>query len=186
MSKYLDKRLSSLEPYVPGEQPRNAEYVKLNTNESPYPPSPAVERAVREEAEKLNLYCDPDCTLLRREAAALYGVEPENVLAFNGSDEVLEFAFMAYGEKVAFPEISYGFYPVFARLFGSDALKVPLRADLSIDHRDYLSLGRTAVIANPNAPTGLTLSPDEIEEIVRSNSGSVSPVSSSTAAFRRG
>ncbi|MBP5166620.1 MAG: histidinol-phosphate transaminase [Oscillospiraceae bacterium] len=173
MSSFLDKRFASLEAYVPGEQPKDAKYIKLNTNESPYPPSPAVAEAARAEAEKLNLYCDPDCTLLRREAAALFGVGEENVLAFNGSDEVLEFAFMAYGAKIAFPSISYGFYPVFARLFGSDALKVPLREDMSIDHRDYLSLGRTVVIANPNAPTGLALSPGQIEEIVRSNSGSV-------------
>lgn len=177
MSRFLSERYASLAPYVPGEQPRDKKYIKLNTNESPYPPSPEVIKAVgREEMADLRLYSDPDCKILREKLAARYGVEPENVYLSNGSDDILSFAFMAYcadGGKAAFPSISYGFYKVFANLYGTDAMEIPLKADFSIDYRDYLNLDRTVIIANPNAPTGRTLSVSEIEEIVKSNADHV-------------
>ncbi len=173
MSRYLSERYASLAPYVPGEQPRDKKYIKLNTNESPYPPSPAVLASVgNAEMADLRLYSDPDCKILREKLAKRYGVKPKNVYLSNGSDDILSFAFMAYcsdGRKAAFPAISYGFYRVFAELYHTDALAVPLRADFSIDYRDYCGLDRTIILANPNAPTGLALAMDEIEAIVKTN-----------------
>ncbi len=172
MSRFLSKKHASLVPYVPGEQPRDMQYVKLNTNESPYPPSPAVIAAAAAEAGRMNLYCDPECTELRKKAAALYGVRPENILPVNGSDEILYLAFLAFGDEdhpIAFPDISYGFYPVYADLLHIPAHVVPLKKDLSIDPADYRGLNETIVLANPNAPTGRALSPEEVESIVASD-----------------
>jgi len=172
MSRYLSQRFADLESYTPGEQFQNAQYVKLNTNESPYPPSPGVLALLAGgEAEKLNLYPDPKGAVLREKLATRYGVGPENVILGNGSDEILGFAFLAFGPDagVLFPDISYGFYPVYARVFGVDAQAAPLREDFSINPADYRNAGRMVVIANPNAPTGLALSAAEIEGIVASN-----------------
>ena len=173
MSRYLNQAYSTLEAYVPGEQPRDMVYVKLNTNESPYPPAPSVLDAVnRAEVEKLRLYSDPECTVLREKLAALYKVEKENVYLSNGSDDILNFAFMAFCDKdhgAYFPDISYGFYQVFADLHGIPSTRVPLCEDFSINHRDYCNRDGMIVIANPNAPTGMTLSTAQIEEILQSN-----------------
>ena len=173
MSQYLNARFSNLEAYVPGEQPRDMVYIKLNTNESPYPPAPSVLDAVnRAEVEKLRLYSDPECHLLREKLAALYHVKKENVYLANGSDDILNFAFMAFCDGThgaIFPEISYGFYQVFADLHGIPSIRIPLCEDFSIDHRDYCGRDGMAVIANPNAPTGMTLSLAQIEEILKSN-----------------
>ena len=172
MSRFLSARHASLEPYTPGEQPRDMQYVKLNTNESPFPPSAAVVRAAESDANRLNLYCDPECTELRKKAAALYGVRPENILPVNGSDEILYFAFFAFGDETrpfAFPDVTYGFYPVYAELCHIPAHIIPLKDDFSVDPEDYVSLGENIVIANPNAPTGMALPPAEIERIVASN-----------------
>lgn len=177
MSQFLNGALRRLTPYTPGEQPRNQAYIKLNTNESPYPPSPGVLAALnRAEGENLRLYSDPEAVELREALAARYGVERENVFVANGSDEALSFAFLAYaadGRGVAFPDISYGFYAVFARLYGIPVRQVPLRADFRLVPEDYNHLHRTIVLANPNAPTGLALSRDEMEEIVKANPDSV-------------
>lgn len=173
MSRYMSARFAGLNAYTPGEQPRDMEYVKLNTNESPFPPSPQVLAAVRgEEAERLNLYPDPECTALRQALARQYGVEKENVFVANGSDEVLNFSFLAFCDKengVAFPDISYGFYPVFAQLYQIPAKVVPLRPDFRLAPEDYSNLGCTIVFANPNAPTGLALSAAQVESMVRAN-----------------
>lgn len=177
MSQFLNGALRRLTPYTPGEQPRNQAYIKLNTNESPYPPSPGVLAALnRAEGENLRLYSDPEAVELREALAARYGVERENVFVANGSDEALSFAFLAYaadGRGVAFPDISYGFYAVFARLYGIPVRQVPLRADFRLAPEDYNHLHRTIVLANPNAPTGLALSRDEVEGIVKANPDSV-------------
>ena len=152
------------------------QYVKLNTNESPFPPSPAVIRAAEAEAERLNLYCDPECTELRQRAAALFGVGPENLLPVNGSDEILYFAFLAFCDEnmpLAFPDISYGFYPVYADFLHIPSVIIPLREDFSIDPADYIGLHKNIIIANPNAPTGISLSAAQVEEIVRSNPDNV-------------
>ena len=176
MSKFLSDKFSQLSPYVPGEQPKDMQYIKLNTNESPFPPSQAAVDAVAKEAEKLQLYSDPDLTELLKTLAEVYGVSTKNVIATNGSDEVLNFAFMAYTDKThpaVFPDITYGFYSVFAKLHGSPYTEIPLKEDFSIDYKDYLNLNKTIFIANPNAPTGLTLSLDEIREILKSNPDNV-------------
>jgi histidinol-phosphate aminotransferase len=176
MSRFFTKRLISLTPYTPGEQPKDMQYVKLNTNESPFPPSPGVARAVAEQVDRLQLYSDPECTALRAKLAEIYGVSPNQVIVTNGSDEVLNFAFMAFADEenpLAFPDITYGFYPVFAELNRIPYTQIPLKEDFSIDPGDYLGLGKTIVIANPNAPTGLCLSLSQIEDILTSNPDNV-------------
>ncbi len=176
MSRYFSENYASLTPYTPGEQPQDKQYIKLNTNESPFPPSAGVRAALADEADSLRLYSDPECVALRQTLADVYGVKPAQVLMTNGSDEVLNFAFMAFADAahpLVFPNITYGFYPVFAELNHIPYEEIPLKADFSIDYRDYCGVGKTVVIANPNAPTGLCLSLDEIEEIVRSNPDNV-------------
>lgn len=176
MSKYLSEKYQALEAYTPGEQPRDMRYVKLNTNESPYPPAPGVVEAAQKEAARLQLYSDPVCADLRDALAACHGVNRANVFVSNGSDDILNFAFMAFagGDVPAvFPEISYGFYPVYAALHGIQARPVPLKADFSIDPEDYYGCGGFVAIANPNAPTGMALTRRQIEGIVRTNLGHV-------------
>ncbi|MBQ7112651.1 MAG: histidinol-phosphate transaminase [Clostridia bacterium] len=173
MSRFFSSRFASLEAYTPGEQPQDQSYTKLNTNESPYPPSPATVAAVTEaELNKLNLYSDPTGRRLREALAALYGLEKENVLLANGSDEILSFAFMAFCDRenpVAFPAISYGFYPVYADLYGLEAAKVPLLPDFSVDVEALAAKKGMIVIANPNAPTGIALPLDKIEYLLKSD-----------------
>ncbi len=173
MSKFFSRKFAALTPYTPGEQPRDMQYIKLNTNESPFPPAPGVLEAVKQQCGKLQLYSDPESTALRGKLAEVYGVKPEQVIVSNGSDEVLNFAFMAFGEEIAFPDITYGFYPVFAQLNHIPYTQIPLKEDFSIDVKDYVGVGKTVVIANPNAPTGLCLSLGDIEEIVKSNPDNV-------------
>ena len=177
MSTFFSAQLKNLAPYTPGEQPQDQQYVKLNTNESPYPPSAGVIAALNDkEAADLRLYSDPECKELKKALAGYYGVEPENIYVGNGSDEALNFAFLSYatdGRGVAFADITYGFYPVFADLYHIPVQIVPLKPDFSIDPKDYYGLNKTIVIANPNAPTGLALSRDEMEEIIKANPDSV-------------
>lgn len=172
MSKFFSSKYKALTPYTPGEQPKERKYVKLNTNESPFPPSDGVLRAVSDEAKNLQLYCDPECRNLVAQCAALFGVGAENVVMVNGSDEVLNFAFMAFSDSehpIVFPDITYGFYEVFAELNGIPYEKIPLKDDFSIDINNYVGIGKNIVIANPNAPTGIALSLADIEKIVSSN-----------------
>ena len=175
MSRFLNQQFETLEAYTPGEQPRNMQYIKLNTNESPYPPAPSVVAAMTgEQVELLRLYSDPTARELKEKLAALYEVRPENVFVSNGSDEVLNFAFMAFGGKgVIFPEISYGFYEVYADLYQLDSEKIPLEADFSLDYRKYCGKGKMVVIANPNAPTGISIPVWQIEEILKTNPDSL-------------
>lgn len=171
MSRYLKEELQVLRAYTPGEQPQDQVYIKLNTNESPYPPAPSVAAAItRQEVEQLRLYSDPTGAELKGKLAGLYGVKPENVFLSNGSDEVLNFAFLAFGaEGVAYPDISYGFYPVFAQLYQLDAVEIPLKEDFTVDYRDYCGIGRMVVLANPNAPTGRSIPVAEIRQICQTN-----------------
>lgn len=172
MSRFFSSKYDALEAYTPGEQPRDLQYVKLNTNESPFPPSPGVIAAAARAAETLRLYSDPESAVLTAAVAERYGVSPSQVLMTNGSDEILNFAFMAFGDArhgFVFPDITYGFYPVFAAVNAVPFREIPLRRDFTIDVRDYCGVGQNIVIANPNAPTGLLLSVAQIEEIVRTN-----------------
>jgi len=175
MSRFLNQQYQSLEAYTPGEQPRDTQYIKLNTNESPYPPAPSVAAAMTcSQVELLRLYSDPTAKELKEKLADLYAVQPENVFVSNGSDEVLNFAFMAFGgQGVAFPEISYGFYEVYAELYQLDYEKIPLESDFSLDYEKYCGKNKMIVIANPNAPTGMSIPVWQVEEIVKTNPDSL-------------
>lgn len=159
-----------MEAYTPGEQPKNGGFIKLNTNESPYPPSKGVVRCLGEaRAERLRLYPDPTCRELREAIGAEYGIPYTRICPTNGSDEALSFAFMAYGRGgVAFADITYGFYSVFAELYGCPVNTVPLREDFTMDTAAMAAARETLFIANPNAPTGIALTLSEIEMIVAS------------------
>jgi len=172
MSRFFSNKYRSLVPYTPGEQPKEKKYIKLNTNESPYPPSEKAISMAAEAAHRLQLYPDPDCRELTGYLAASLGVEPDEILWTNGSDDVLNYAFMAFCDEncpAVFPEITYGFYPVFARANGIPFETVPLKEDFSVCPADYFHAGKTVFIANPNAPTGLTLRVDQIESILKNN-----------------
>ena len=176
MSKFFSKKYAELTPYTPGEQPKDMQYIKLNTNESPFAPPTDVVEAARAEAEKCQLYSDPTCVMLVEKAAEIYQIKPSQILPTNGSDEILNFAFMAFCDKdtpAVFPDITYGFYSVFAKLNGVPYKTIPLKEDFSIDYKEYLGVNATIFIANPNAPTGLALSKQEIEEIIKSNPDNV-------------
>ncbi len=176
MSRFKDKRFEALVEYTPGEQPQDKRYIKLNTNESPFAPSKGVIDAVSSaEVERLCLYSDPECKELKKAIGEVYGFSTDNIFVSNGSDEILNFAFMLYGREkgACFADITYGFYKVFADLYGICADIKPLDADLRINPEDYINTGRFIVIANPNAPTGIALPLAEIERIIASNSDNV-------------
>ncbi|PWM70656.1 MAG: histidinol-phosphate transaminase [Bacillota bacterium] len=171
MSKFLAEALQSLTPYTPGEQPQGGAFIKLNTNENPYFPSRyAVSKITEKTLDDLRLYSDPTSADLRGSIAAHYGVSAKNVAVGNGSDEILAFAFRAFAQNGAcFPDITYGFYKVFAALFGAEAEEIPLNADFTVDIKKYFNKNKCVVLANPNAQTGIALPLSAIEEIVRSN-----------------
>ncbi len=174
MSRFLIGEYQSLEEYTPGEQPRDRKYIKLNTNESPYPPSDGVLKAVNSsEAALLRLYPDPTCFALKEGLAGLFGLKSENVFVTNSSDDVLNMAFTAFAgrEKPAYyADITYGFYKVFATLHGCKSVVFPLKDGFKLDSGDYMNLkGGLIAIANPNAPTGLEIGLDEIRNICKSS-----------------
>jgi histidinol-phosphate aminotransferase len=176
MSRFFSKKYKDLVPYVPGEQPQDRSYIKLNTNESPFQASPKAQAAVQEAAKRLQLYSDPECKLLRQKAAETYGVSTDEVIFTNGSDELLNFVIMAFCDAdtpAAFPDITYGFYKVFAQLNTVPYVQIPLMEDFSINVNDYIGCNKTILIANPNAPTGLSLSLGDIEKIAASNPDNV-------------
>ena len=176
MSKFFSEKYADLIPYTPGEQPKDKKYIKLNTNESPFPPSKIAQEKAIEAANNLQLYPDPDCTLLREKMAALYGVDKDEIVIVNGSDEILNFAFMAYCDNktpAAFADITYGFYPVFAKINKVPYVEIPLNDNYEINVNDYLNINKTIFIANPNAPTGIALPLSDIELIVKSNPNNI-------------
>lgn len=170
MSRFMRRPLT---PYTPGEQPRDRRYLKLNTNESPFPPAPLAVKLGEEALADAQLYCDPTFTALREAFCWVYGTRPENVIFGNGSDELLNFAFQAFCGEAAFPDITYGFYPVFAALNGVETTLVPLREDFSLHVEDYFGLHKTIFIANPNAPTGLAVPAADIQRLAEANPDNV-------------
>ena len=176
MSRFFSEKYAALVPYVPGEQPKKEKYIKLNTNESPFPPSPLAVSMAAEASAHFELYSDPECRKLVEAACEFYGVGKNEILFTNGSDEILNFAFMAFCDRThpaVFPDITYGFYPVFADLNGIPYETIPLKEDFCLDVSDYVGIGKTIFIANPNAPTGLTISLADIERIAASNTDNV-------------
>lgn len=171
MHKYLTHLALKIEPYVPGEQPHDKKYIKLNTNENPYPPSEKVKEAVGKEIANLKLYPDPESKELIKIIASYYGVKEENVFVGNGSDEVLALAFPAFfsGRTILFPDITYSFYPVYSGLFGAKYREIPLSEDFSIIPEDYYCANGGILIPNPNAPTGKIITLRDIKKIVQNN-----------------
>ena len=178
MSQFWSPLVRTLTPYVPGEQPKIAGLIKLNTNENPYPPSPAVMAAMHEvTADSLRLYPDPDSSVLKQTLADYHDVQPNEIFVGNGSDEVLAFVFMAllkHPSPLLFPDITYSFYPVYARLFGIDYDEVPLNDAMEIDIADYLKRDAGGIIfPNPNAPTGIPLPLSKIETLLKAKPDTV-------------
>jgi len=180
MSRFWSRVVSTLTPYVPGEQPKIANLIKLNTNENPYPPSPQVLAAIQAElgadAARLRLYPDPNADQLKAAVARLHGVTAQQIFVGNGSDEVLAHVFMAllkHERPILFPDITYSFYPVYCGLYGVDYRTVPLTDDFSIDPADYTQPNGGIIFPNPNAPTGRLLALDAIEQILEANPYSV-------------
>ncbi|BFM50948.1 histidinol-phosphate transaminase [Marinomonas sp. THO17] len=174
MSRFWTDKIASLDPYVPGEQPQDKKYIKLNTNESPYSPSPKALQAMAAEVnESLRLYPDPNCVSLKKSLAQQYQLETNQVFVGNGSDEVLALAFMGYfaaGKPLAFADITYSFYKVYAGLYGIEPKLIPLNDTFDIVARDYQDLDVSGVVVtNPNAPTGKALPLADIEVILQAN-----------------
>ena len=176
MSRFFSSKYKDLEPYTPGEQPRDMKYIKLNTNESPFLPSKKALELACAEAEKYQLYSDPECTELVRVASEYFGVAKDEILFTNGSDEILNFAFMAFCDSehpAYFPDITYGFYSVFAKINNVPFVEIPLKEDFTVDITDYYNKKGVIFIANPNAPTGIALPLCDIESIIKNNPESV-------------
>ena len=172
MSAFLTPTLENLTPYTPGDIPRKRSILKLNTNENPYPPPTPVIEAVRRVADRLQLYPDPNCLKLRQAAAEYYELEPDQIMAGNGSDENLFFALRAFcdaGRPLARPDVTYGCYGVWCGLMHIPQHIIPLEKDFTLDPARYYDRNETIVIANPNAPTGLALPPEAIGEIATRN-----------------
>ncbi len=181
MSRFWSPVVRDLTPYVPGEQPKIANLIKLNTNENPYPPSPkavaAMQAELGEDGARLRLYPDPNADLLKQAVARRYGATPDQVFVGNGSDEVLAHAFLAllkHDAPILFPDITYSFYPVYCGLYGIDYETVPLADDFTLNAADYAGRPNGGIIfPNPNAPTGCVLALDAIADIARANPDSV-------------
>ena len=179
MSKFWNNKIKTIAPYVPGEQPKDKKYIKLNTNENPYPPSEKVMNRIKSmELENLKLYPDPAVSELSKIVAEYFSDEINDKITYkqvfvgNGSDEVLAFIFMTFfnaGDKVYYPDITYSFYPVYADLFNLKEVRIPLNDNFEIEIEKYFRLDGHIIIANPNAPTSIALKLSEIEEIVRNN-----------------
>lgn len=169
MSRFWSPVVHTLSPYVPGEQPKQDDVVKLNTNENPYPPSPRVLAAIASAAERLRLYPDPRATRLREAIAARCDVAPGQVFVGNGSDEVLAHTFQAllkHDKPLLFPDVTYSFYPVYCGLYGTAYEEVPLDAEMRIRTADYRRPSSAILLCNPNAPTGIALPRDAIAALL--------------------
>lgn len=177
MSRYWSDVVNSLTPYVPGEQPKIDNLIKLNTNENPYPPSPKVLEVLKSESNSsLRLYPDPNADRLKRTIADFHGIGPDSVFVGNGSDEVLAHVFCAllkHEEPVLFPDVTYSFYPVYAKLYGIRFDTIALDGDFRINVEDYSRPNGGIIFPNPNAPTGCLLALDNIDALAAKNPDSV-------------
>jgi histidinol-phosphate aminotransferase len=176
MSRFLHKLFTEIVPYQPGERPAEGNYIKLNTNESPYPPAPGVIQAIHDRAGTLNLYNDPNCADFTAAAARYHALKPEEIFAGNGADEVLQYALLAFfgpGSQAVHSDITYPYYKGYFKSFGVNARALPLRDDFSVDAGKFASAPENAVLVNPNAPTGLSLPLREVEGIVAADSGRI-------------
>ena len=177
MSKYWSELVRGLVPYVPGEQPKVKNLIKLNTNENPYPPSPKVTQAINSfDKNRLRLYPDPDSDILKQALADSYGVSKSQVFVGNGSDEILALAFMAFFKQaspILFPDISYSFYPVYCNLFEIKYQQLPLNEHYEIVLEDYASDNGGIIFPNPNAPTGRVLGLEQLRSLLQRNTESV-------------
>ena len=170
MSCFLRDVHRNLPAYVPGTHEEGGSFIRLNTNESPYPPSRDVLDAIASESGKLNFYNDPDCTALIHALSDHLGVAQDRIMIGNGSDQVLQLAFLAFADgAITLPDITYSYYDLFAALYGIKLRRIPLKADFSIDPEGYFAAGTMIVFPNPNAPTGLALSVDQIRELLIQN-----------------
>ena len=173
MSKFWSKRVHELDPYTPGEQPQDQQYIKLNTNENPYPPSPNAIKAMQAASdENMRLYPDPNCYSLKQAIAEYYAIPVDQVFVGNSSDEVLAHTFVSllkHDKPLLYPDISYSFYPCYCKLFDIKAIHVPLAEDFTIQPKDYEQENGGIIFPNPNAPSGITLSLDKVEEILKAN-----------------
>ena len=173
MNKFWNEKVKNIKPYVPGEQPKDKKYIKLNTNESPYPPAPGVKKAISEsDAGDLRLYPDPDVSELKKEIAAYYNLNEDQIFVGNGSDEVLAFSYMAFFNKndnIYYSDITYSFYTVYSDLFDLNENLIPLEKNYEINIKDYKNLDGGIIIANPNAPTSIGLKLNDIEDIIKNN-----------------
>ncbi|MEZ2350488.1 histidinol-phosphate transaminase [Caballeronia sp. RCC_10] len=176
MSRFWSDIVHRLTPYVPGEQPALAHPIKLNTNENPYPPSPrvvdAIGRELGSDGASLRKYPDPTARALREAVAAHHGLRVEQVFAGNGSDEVLAHAFQAllkHDKPIRFADITYSFYPVYAKLYGIEYETIPLDADFAVDIDGYRAPNGGVLLPNPNAPTGRALPLAAIEALLKAN-----------------
>lgn len=177
MSKFWSPAIQSLVPYTPGEQPKIDGLTKLNTNENPYPPAPAVHKTLSEfDSGRLRLYPDPDASKLKSALADEFGLTREQIFVGNGSDEVLAHAFMAFfrqSQPLLMPETTYSFYDVYANLFNIEHSKIPLTEAFQIDLDDYPCENGGIIFANPNAPTGVALPLDKIKALLERNRDTV-------------
>ncbi len=178
MSRYWSRTVKNIKPYVPGEQPKDRKYIKLNTNENPYPPSPRAIEAIRNATDNtLRLYPDPSCDELRDTIAGAYGFARENVFIGNGSDELLAFCFPAFfepaGKPVLFADITYSFYPVYAEFFRTPYKLIEVDSEFDVPIDGYFQENGGIIIANPNAPTGKGFSLADIEKVLQRNENSV-------------
>lgn len=187
MSRFIRELYKDFKSYMPGEQPKDRKYLKLNTNESPFPPAPEVYQAMRDaDMEQMRLYPDPTGSKLKGKLAQLYKVQPGNIFLSNGSDDILNFAFMAWNDSadtLVIPDVTYNFYEVAAKLHEVNYEIKPLKEDLTVDWQGYIGIGKNLILPNPNAPTGIALTRVQIEAIVNSNPDNVIVIDEAYAGF---
>ncbi|MGI6199902.1 MAG: histidinol-phosphate transaminase [Christensenellales bacterium] len=183
----MSRKAAGITPYVPGEQPAQGRYIKLNTNENPYPPSPKAVQAIARAAQgPLGLYPPPGCEALKAAIAQVEGVRPDQVFVGNGSDEVLAMIFLAFfdpGSPIAFPDVTYSFYPVYAHLYGIDFRAIPLREDWRLDLAAMRDFPGDLIFPNPNAPTACYAPLEDVQQLLRARAGRMVVVDEAYIAF---